>query len=81
MYFYISGCVTLLKHIEHPVELAKLVMEKTPHTFLGGEAAEEFAVKMGVPLVTQEFLKTQDAINAHQTFKKKDFNLLQPEIG
>ncbi|XP_075216464.1 putative isoaspartyl peptidase/L-asparaginase GA20639 isoform X2 [Lycorma delicatula] len=77
-----AGCVTLLSHIQYPVELARLVMEKTPHTFLGGEAAEEFAKKMGVPFVTQDFLKTKAAEKALAEFKKKGaLNPTLTEIG
>lgn len=77
-----AGCVTLLKHVEHPIELARMVMEKTPHTFLGGDAAEDFAKKMGVPMVTQEFLKTEDAIKFLENYKKGgNENSLRSEIG
>jgi L-asparaginase / beta-aspartyl-peptidase len=37
------GAACLLKRVRNPILLARRVMEATPHTFLGADAAEEFA--------------------------------------
>jgi isoaspartyl peptidase/L-asparaginase-like protein (Ntn-hydrolase superfamily) len=42
-----AGSVTYLQHIKHPVSVARLVMEKTPHVMLSGKGALEFALKNG----------------------------------
>lgn len=42
-----AGCVTLLHDILHPISVARRVMEKTNHTFLGGTAAQQFAINEG----------------------------------
>lgn len=42
-----AGCVTLLHDIMHPISVARVVMQNTPHTFLGGEAAQQFAINHG----------------------------------
>ncbi len=42
-----AGGVAFLQNIKHPVEVAKLVMEKTPHVLIVGEGAFEFAIKNG----------------------------------
>lgn len=42
-----AGCVTLLHDILYPISVARKVMEKTKHTFLGGQAAQTFAVQQG----------------------------------
>src|SRR5262245_17724099 len=34
-----AGSVVFLEHILHPVSVARLVMEKTPHVILAGEGA------------------------------------------
>uniref|UniRef100_A0A1B6GVG4 Uncharacterized protein n=1 Tax=Cuerna arida TaxID=1464854 RepID=A0A1B6GVG4_9HEMI len=65
-----AGAVTLVKNIAHPITLARLVMEKIPHTFLGGSAANKFASAMGIPRVTDEYLKTPAAEAALQSFKQ-----------
>ncbi len=41
------GSVTYLQHIMHPISVARLVMEKTPHVMLSGDGALEFALAQG----------------------------------
>src|SRR5205823_715604 len=38
-----AGAVAGVRHVKNPVELARLVMEKSPHVLLVAEGAEEFA--------------------------------------
>jgi N4-(beta-N-acetylglucosaminyl)-L-asparaginase len=51
------GSVMFLEHIMHPISVARLVMEKTPHVALVGEGALQFALQNGFQkkeLLTQE---------------------------
>lgn len=41
------GAVAFLEHIMHPISVAKLVMQKTPHVMLVGEGALQFALANG----------------------------------
>ncbi|HCN83632.1 MAG TPA: glycosylasparaginase, partial [Sphingobacteriaceae bacterium] len=41
------GSVAFLEHIMHPVSVAKLVMQTTPHIMLAGEGALQFALANG----------------------------------
>jgi N4-(beta-N-acetylglucosaminyl)-L-asparaginase len=41
------GSVMCLEHIMHPISVARLVMEKTPHVVLVGEGALQFALSQG----------------------------------
>lgn len=41
------GSVAFLQHIAHPISVARLVMEKTPHVMLVGEGALQFALANG----------------------------------
>jgi len=41
------GAVAFLEHIMHPISVARLVMEKTPHVLLAGEGALSFALDNG----------------------------------
>jgi len=50
------GAVTYLQHIKHPVSVARMVMEKTPHVMLSGEGALKFALENGF---TKEDLLTE----------------------
>ncbi len=42
-----AGSVAAIQDIEHPVSVARLVMEKTPHVMLVGEGALQFAIEQG----------------------------------
>lgn len=41
------GSVAFLQHIVHPISVARLVMEKTPHVMLVGDGALQFALANG----------------------------------
>jgi len=41
------GSVAAMEYIAHPISVARLVMEKTPHIMLVGEGATQFAVEQG----------------------------------
>ncbi|MDQ3535732.1 MAG: N(4)-(beta-N-acetylglucosaminyl)-L-asparaginase, partial [Bacteroidota bacterium] len=41
------GAVAFLEHIKHPISVARLVMERTPHVMLVGEGALIFAIEQG----------------------------------
>ncbi|MEX2234631.1 MAG: N(4)-(beta-N-acetylglucosaminyl)-L-asparaginase, partial [Cyclobacteriaceae bacterium] len=41
------GSVAFLQHITHPISVARLVMERTPHVMLAGEGALRFALANG----------------------------------
>lgn len=53
------GAATLLKQVANPIVLAKHVMEHTPHIFLSGPEAEQFAVQQGMQLVDNASFTTQ----------------------
>jgi len=52
------GAVAGVEHIAHPISLARLVMEKSPHVLLAYGGAEEFAKKLGVGLVPNSYFDT-----------------------
>jgi N4-(beta-N-acetylglucosaminyl)-L-asparaginase len=56
------GSVCFLEHIKHPVSVARLVMEKSPHVILVGEGAQKFAVDNGFTL--EKFDRTPAADSA-----------------
>lgn len=65
---YNCGSVMCLEEIKHPISVARMVMEKTPHIILVGQGAQRFALQHGFQkenLLTekskkdwQEWLKT-----------------------
>jgi beta-aspartyl-peptidase (threonine type) len=53
------GAVTGVRRIEHPVTLARWIMERTKHHFIAGTGAERFAEAQGMPLVDPASLLTE----------------------
>src|SRR6266480_4806978 len=53
-----AGAVAGVRHVRNPVELARLVMEKSPHVLLVAAGAEEFALEQGVVLVPRGYFRT-----------------------
>ena len=43
-----AGSVAFVRGVAHPIKLAQLVMEKTPHVMLVGEGAQQFAKEQGI---------------------------------
>ena len=41
------GSVAAMENIAHPISVARLVMEKTPHVMLVGDGATQFAIEQG----------------------------------
>lgn len=56
-------------------------MEKTPHVFLMGSSANEFAIKMGFETVSDDYLMTSNARRALDKFLKADIEPILTEIG
>ncbi|MFZ2507904.1 MAG: isoaspartyl peptidase/L-asparaginase [Steroidobacteraceae bacterium] len=54
-----AGAVAGVRHVRNPIELARLVMDRTPHVLLSGEGAEEFALEQGVKLVPGSYFHTE----------------------
>ena len=53
-----AGAVAGVKRIRHPINLARKVMEDSPHVMLYGAGAEEFASSRGFEFVPNEFFIT-----------------------
>jgi beta-aspartyl-peptidase (threonine type) len=53
-----AGAVASVLHVKNPIELARLVMEQSPHVLLVGEGAEEFALEHGLALVPRSYFRT-----------------------
>jgi len=65
------GAVAGVEHVPHPISLARLVMEKTPHVLLAYHGAEEFAKKMGIKLVPQSYFDTPERLKQLKEFQKE----------
>jgi beta-aspartyl-peptidase (threonine type) len=54
-----AGAVADLTHVRHPIQLARAVMEHSPHVMLVGEGAEAFARTQNTDLVEPSFFFTE----------------------
>jgi N4-(beta-N-acetylglucosaminyl)-L-asparaginase len=63
-----AGSVLFLEHIAHPISVARMVMEKTPHVILAGDGALQFALENGFK---KEDLLTQEAKEAYAKWLKE----------
>jgi beta-aspartyl-peptidase (threonine type) len=69
-----AGAVGSVQHIKNPINLARLVMEKSPHVMLDCAGAEAFATENGVELVDQKYFFTQERWDALQKIKAAEKN-------
>ncbi|XP_057197907.1 isoaspartyl peptidase/L-asparaginase isoform X2 [Triplophysa rosa] len=76
-----SGSVSAVRRVANPVQLARLVMEKTNHLCLTAEGASKFARAMGVPEVPEESLITDYARMRWKKNLQPDANPVECQIG
>lgn len=71
------GAVAFLQDIEHPISVARKVMEETPHVMIVGKGAYEFAIEQGFE---KQNLLTPEAKEAWKNWKKSE-NQKKPEVN
>ena len=74
-----AGASAGTKTVKNPIDLARAVMDKSPHVMLSGEGAEEFAKEQGLELVDPSYFYTEDRFQSLQRIKKSELTLLQNE--
>ena len=67
-----AGAVAGVKHIKNPIDLARLVMDRSPHVMLVGAGAEEFAKQQGMKLVPQSYFYTKERWESLQKAKAEE---------
>jgi beta-aspartyl-peptidase (threonine type) len=65
-----AGAVAAVWRVKNPIDLARLVMEKSQHVLLVGEGAERFAVEQGMELVDPSYFDTPPRLQ--QLHKEQD---------
>ena len=63
------GAVAYLEGIDHPISVARAVMEKTPHVMLVGKGAREFALDQGFGKIKTPI---KEAKKAWKEWKKEE---------
>ncbi|RYZ15769.1 MAG: isoaspartyl peptidase/L-asparaginase, partial [Chitinophagaceae bacterium] len=78
------GAVAIVKNVKNPISLARAVMEKTPHIYLGSEGALSFARELKVPLEPDAYFVTEHQFDSYreQRDKKKEpaENAAMPQV-
>lgn len=54
-----AGAVAGLRHVKNPIDLARAVMERSPHVMLTGEGAEEFARGQGFEMMPESYFRVE----------------------
>ncbi|XP_078129224.1 isoaspartyl peptidase/L-asparaginase [Sander vitreus] len=76
-----SGAVSAVRNIANPIQLARLVMDKTSHACLTAEGANQFAQSMGVPEVPLESLITDYSRMRWKKNLAPDANPVECQMG
>ncbi|KAI4316668.1 hypothetical protein L6164_024624 [Bauhinia variegata] len=74
------GAVSGVTTVKNPISLARLVMDKSPHSYLAFSGAEEFARKQGVELVDNEYFITPENVGMLKLAKEANAILFDYRI-
>ncbi len=67
-----AGAVAALHHVKNPINLARAVMENSPHVMMVGDGAEQFAKQQKIELVDEKYFFTQERWDALQKIIKAE---------
>lgn len=66
------GAVTAIPGVSTPFSVARLVMEKSSHSMLTGDGAQQFAKDCGITIMDNKDLQTDGSRTAYENFLKTD---------
>jgi beta-aspartyl-peptidase (threonine type) len=66
-----SGAVAAVQHIRNPISLARLVMERSPHSLIVAKGASDFAQAQGIKLVDESELLTGQELERWRAIKAR----------
>jgi beta-aspartyl-peptidase (threonine type) len=67
-----AGAVAGLTRVKNPIDLARLVMERSPHVMLIGAGAEAFGESMGVEMVPPSYFHTDARFESLQRAREAE---------
>ena len=67
-----AGAVAAVTRVKNPVELARLVMDKSEHVMLAGAGAEKFAQENGIEVVDNSYFDTPQRLEQLRKAKAKE---------
>lgn len=65
------GAVAGVKRVKNPIALARRVMTDTRHVLLTSPGADDFAERLGLPVMDASYFKTPEQIEAWKGWKKR----------
>lgn len=66
-----AGAVAGVTRTRHPIDLARAVMEHTPHVMLAGPGADRFSVEQGLEQVDPSWFRTEERWQQLQAWQKR----------
>jgi beta-aspartyl-peptidase (threonine type) len=72
-----AGAVGGVTTVRHPIQLARAVMEQSPHVFLSGRGAEIFAAEKGLEIVDPSWFYTEERWKSLQKILTKEKKTLK----
>ncbi len=66
-----AGAVAGIRHVKNPINLARLVMEKSPHVMMIGDGAEEFGKENNIEMVENSYFITKERWGQYQKMLEK----------
>jgi len=73
-----AGAVSGVRFSPNPIDLARAVMDKSPHVYLGGVGAENFARDNNLPVVDNDYFSTEMRYQQLQSALKNKSVILEP---
>lgn len=74
-----AGAVGGLKRVKNPIDLARAVMEKSPHVLFAGEGAEDFAQQIGLEMVDPKYFFTEERWQALERVRAHEARALSDQ--
>lgn len=72
-----SGGVAIVKNVKNPVTLARAIMDKTKHIYIGDMGALELAQKFGLRLMPEAYFITDHAYEQYISATEEEANSIQ----
>jgi L-asparaginase / beta-aspartyl-peptidase len=65
------GAAAIVKNVRNPIRLARQIMEKTKHIYLGSIGAAEFAKDLNLPMEPDAYFITERQFESYEQTRKK----------
>ncbi|WP_044400909.1 isoaspartyl peptidase/L-asparaginase family protein [Lacinutrix sp. Hel_I_90] len=67
-----AGASAGTKTVKNPINLARKIMENSPHVMMAGDGAETYAKEQGLELVSPEYFYVENRMQSLKRVKEKD---------